>query len=378
VILGYLLIAQGLTSTSGVSASAVPVSPVAIGILVFVVTASVILAALGGKRLVWAQRISGVVGFLTAISVVALKLSAHGVATTSIQDGSWLRALGASVVIFALFGLAWSSASADYASGLPVRTRGLKVAAWAILAMGVVPIALPWLALVAFGDLSDSDFAGSFNTVVAGSANVYLGFLIQVSLLFTLITVLAMSLRSSSMSFESIQLKLNPAIASPIISLLAILLAIVSLASLGSAGFWLKLHEYALFIGVPVAGWSGIFVSDVLIRRIAYHEVSLSRGYGFYKSVNSTNLVGWSVAVFVGWGLLKSNLFELQWLGYLSGYASNSIFWAVSNFGIVISFALGLLLPVAGGIPRIKRQEAEVLQIEARRNDLKDVLGLVD
>jgi uncharacterized membrane protein len=94
--------------------------------------------------------------------------------------------------------------------------------------------------------------------------------------------------------------------------------------------------------------------------------------------VNLTNLLGWIAAVFLGWGLIKSNLFELQWLGYLSGYASNSIFWAVSNFGIVIAFAVGLLLPVAVGIPRIKKQEAEVLQIEARRNDLRDVLGLVD
>jgi hypothetical protein len=35
-------------------------------------------------------------------------------------------------------------------------------------------------------------------------------------------------------------------------------------------------------------------------------------------------------------------------------------------------------LPVAFGIPRIKRQESEVLAIEARRDDLKDIFGLVD
>ena len=378
VILGYLLIAQSLTSTSGVLAAAVPVSPIAIGILVLVVVASVVLASFGGRRLMWAQRISGVLGALTAISVVASRLGAHGLATTSSQEGSWLRALGASVVVFSVFGLAWSSASSDYASGLPVRTRGLKVAGWAILGMGVVPAALTWLALIAFGDLTSSDFAGSFSAVVTGSDFGFLTVIIQISLFCTLLTVLAMSLRSSSMSFESVQLKFNPAIASPVIAGVAVLLAVFGLAQLGSAGFWLNLHEYALFLGVPVAAWSGIFVSDVLIRRIAYHEVSLSRSYGFYKAVNPTNLAGWTIAVFLGWGLMKSSLVELQWLGYLSGYASNSIFWAVSNFGIVIAFALGLLLPVAGGIPRIKKQEAEVLQIEARRNDLKDVLGLVD
>jgi len=378
VILGYLLIAQGLTSTSGVLAAAVPVSPIAIGILIAVVAASVALASFGGRRLFWAQRISGVLGVVTAVTIAGTRLVAHGAAGTLNQDGSWLRALGASVVIFAVFGLAWSSASADYASGLPVNVRGWKVAAWALLSMGAVPVALTWFALVAFGDLTSDDFAGSFNVVVSGTDFGLVGILTQISLFCTLLTTLAMSLRSSSMSFESVQLKLKPAIASPVIAAIAVALAIIGLARLGSAGFWFNLHGYSLVLAVPVAAWSGIFVSDVLIRRIAYHEVSLSRSYGFYKALNLTNALGWVIAVVLGWGLLKSDLVEFQWLGYLSNYASNSLFWSVSNFGIVIAFALGLLLPVAGGIPRIKKQEVEVLQIEARRNDLKDVLGVID
>ena len=47
-------------------------------------------------------------------------------------------------------------------------------------------------------------------------------------------------------------------------------------------------------------------------------------------------------------------------------------------FHHLAKFAVGLLLPVFFGIPRVKRQEQEVLAIEARRNDLRDVLGLVD
>jgi hypothetical protein len=90
------------------------------------------------------------------------------------------------------------------------------------------------------------------------------------------------------------------------------------------------------------------------------------------------NLLGWLCAVAIGWGLVRVDLPTFRWLGYFSGFASNQEFWAQSNFGVVISFAIGLLLPVLGGIPRIKQQEREVLLIEARRNDLKDVLGLVD
>jgi hypothetical protein len=306
------------------------------------------------------------------------KISGSGFALEVGQSGSWLRALGASVVIFAIFGLAWSSASSDYASGLPVNVRGWKVAGWALLSMGLVPSLLGTLALLAFGTLTDSDFASSFNGLVAGSSMSMLAVLVQVSLLLSLVTTIAMTLRSSSMSFESIQLKFKASIATPVIAALAVNLAVFGFSYLGASGFWFNLMGYALFLAVPVAAWTGIFVSDVLIRRIAYHEVSLSRSYGFYKAINLTNTLGWVLAVSVGWGLLKSDLIEFGWLGFLADLSSNAEFWAQSNFGIVITFAFGLLLPVALGIPRIKRQEREVLAIEARRNDLRDVLGVVD
>ena len=378
VTVGYLLIAQNSSVSAGVSQVSAPVSWLAIVVLAALVLGSVILSSIGGRLLVWAQRISGGVGIATALAIVATKIGTDGVAVDSVQSGSWLQALGASVVIFAIFGLAWSSASSDYASGLPVNVRGWKVAGWALISMGVVPALLSTLALVAFGNLTDKDFAASFSGLVSGPASPVLAVVVQVSLTFTLITAIAMSLKSSSMSFESIQLKFKASIATPIIAILATSLAVFGFSYLGASGFWFNLQGYALFLAVPVAAWSGVFVADVLIRRIAYHEVSLSRSYGFYKAVNITNTLGWIVAVGLGWGLLKSNLVEFKWLGYFADITSNSEFWAQSNFGVVIAFAIGLLLPVASGIPRIKRQEQEVLAIEARRNDLRDVLGLVD
>jgi hypothetical protein len=378
VILGYLLIAQNLVSTSNLSGGSEPASWLAILLLAVLVLGSAVLSSVGGKSLVWAQRFSGVIGIVTAVLLAVTKISGSGFAPEVGQSGSWLRALGASVVIFAIFGLAWSSASSDYASGLPVNVRGWKVAGWALLSMGVVPAFLATLALLAFGTLTDSDFASSFNGLVAGSSMSPLAVLVQISLLLSLVTTIAMSLRSSSMSFESIQLKFKASIATPVIAVLAVGLAVYGFSYLGASGFWFNLQGYALFLAVPVAAWTGIFVSDVLIRRIAYHEVSLSRSYGFYKAINLTNTLGWLLAVTAGWGLLKSDLVEFGWLGFFADFSSNAEFWAQSNFGIVITFALGLLLPVASGIPRIKRQEREVLAIEARRNDLRDVLGLVD
>jgi hypothetical protein len=378
VSLGYLLIAQNITSTSQMTGSAAPISWWAVAILALIVAAGVVLSSLGGRQLVWAQRISGVFGFFTAITVAIARFVNGNGSWAPAGGGTWLTALGASVVIFAVFGLAWSSASSDYASGLPVNTRGWKVAGWALVSMGVIPALLACLGLFALGSLDNSDFTGSFDSVVTGGPVSAMSIAVQVSLFVTLITVIAMSLRSSSMSFESIQLGLKVSVTTPIIAVIAIGLSVLGLSRLGASGFWFNLEGYAIFLAVPVAAWSGIFLSDVLIRRIAYHEVSLSRGYGFYKSINLANFVGWVGAVTIGWGLLGSKLVEFQWLGFLAKATSNFEFWSQSHFGVVIAFAIGLLLPVAAGIPRIKRQEAEVLAIEARRNDLRDVLGLVD
>ena len=376
--LGYLLIAQNITSTSRITGSAAPISWLAVVILGAIVTLSVLLSSIGGRRLIWAQRISGVFGLLTAISVAVARF-ADGKSVALVGGaGTWLSALGASVVIFAVFGLAWSSASSDYASGLPVNTRGWKVAGWALISMGLIPAALTCLGLVAFGSLNDVDFTSSFDGIVTDGPMSTLSVLVQISLVVTLVTVIAMSLRSSSKSFESIQIKLRVSVTTPIIAAIAVGLVVLGLSRIGASGFWFNLEGYALFIAVPVAAWSGVFVSDVLIRRIAYHEVSLSRSYGFYKSINLVNFIGWIGAVALGWGLLGSRLVEFQWIGYIARATSNFEFWSQSNFGVVIAFAVGLLLPVSAGIPRIKRQEAEVLAIEARRNDLKDVLGLVD
>lgn len=167
-------------------------------------------------------------------------------------------------------------------------------------------------------------------------------------------------------------------IAQPLLGTLFLVLACYGLVRLGEAGVWFNLAGYAMVAAVPVAAWSGIFAADILIRRIAYHEVSLSRSYGFYKSVNIVNLLGWLLATAIGLGLVRSELVEFSWTGYLSNYFVNSDFWQLSSAGVIIALAIGLLLPVIFGIPRIKRQEAEVLAIEARRDDLKDIFSLVE
>jgi hypothetical protein len=84
------------------------------------------------------------------------------------------------------------------------------------------------------------------------------------------------------------------------------------------------------------------------------------------------------VASVAGFGFTYINQPGFAWSGFIAEQLVNQDFWKSTSFGIVIAFAFASLVPVALGIPRIKRQESEVLAIEARRDDLKDIFGLVD
>jgi hypothetical protein len=187
-----------------------------------------------------------------------------------------------------------------------------------------------------------------------------------------------MALYSTSLTAHSINIKIRPVVLQPLLGLLVLVAAVLASLHLGSEGFWFNFAGYSLTLSVPIGAWAGVFVSDVLIRRIAYHEVSLTRSYGFYKPFNWVNLGGWLIAVAIGFGLIQASPQEFFWQGYLLDLSANPGFWAASSFGVVIAFAVGLLLPVIAGIPRIKKQEAEVLSIEARKNDLKDIFGFAE
>lgn len=328
------------------------------------IAGAITLAIFGGRILFRAQQAVGLVGVAVAIALIAVTAN-----TFSLQDllaqptSSWNTAFGVAVLTFCVYGLAWTSAGADFARKLSTNARGAAVVGWGALALVVVPtiVASYGLALIS---TNHADTAPWLSYLLLGSASI------------SGIVILAMSLYSSNLSLHSLGLKLKPAVAQPVIGLLV--LALAGLGIYFIADVWKFTGDYAHIAAIPVAAWAGIFISDILIRRIAYHEISLSRGYGFYKSVNWVNLTGWLVATAAGFGFTYVDQAGFGWTGFIVDQLVNQDFWKTTSFGIVIAFAFASLLPVALGIPRIKRQEAEVLAIEARRDDLKDIFGLVD
>jgi nucleobase:cation symporter-1, NCS1 family len=132
--------------------------------------------------------------------------------------------------------------------------------------------------------------------------------------------------------------------------------------------------EMVILVGVVAAAWIGIVVADALARTRGYHEVSLTREYGFYGRVNAANLIGFVLAVALGYGYIDGGPQLSVWTGYL-GNLTPEIFELVgSNIGIAMAFGLAVLFPVVLGIPRIRKQEHNLSELDQRREELKEFL----
>jgi hypothetical protein len=115
-------------------------------------------------------------------------------------------------------------------------------------------------------------------------------------------------------------------------------------------------------------------VADALVRTRGYHEVSLTRDYGFYGRVNIANAIGFVLAIALGFGYLNGGPQLSMWTGYLGDLTPEIFELAGSNIGIAMAFGLALLFPVVFGIPKIRKQEQNLAELDERREELKQFL----
>jgi len=128
-----------------------------------------------------------------------------------------------------------------------------------------------------------------------------------------------------------------------------------------------------ILLSLLSAGWIGMLVTDVALRRIAYHELSLSRSYGFYKRFSIISIASWLVTVASAIAFIPVNLKGLDFTGFgleSIGLERNEY---SAPIGFLISVAAGALLTLIVRIPEIRKQEREVLQVESRREQLNNI-----
>jgi lysylphosphatidylglycerol synthetase-like protein (DUF2156 family) len=283
------------------------------------------------------------------------------------QQESWWLTIAAGLLIFAGLGGLWSTASADFAKGIAASASGFRVYGFAKLGFTVLPLISGSIGIL----LAETAKPSAVDFLASTSSSEWMSLTVVSLTCVSIIGLLLMANSSVVFALRGLAQRLNRNLTIWVVALVALGLSIVLFVNQVSA--WKLVADYLPVAGVLLLAWTGTFIAEVLIRRIAYHEVSLQRAYGIYRSFNWVSLVGFLLSVVVGFGFVKSQGQGVTWVGYIINLFSNSSFWNQAQLGLGFAFLISALVPVVFGIGRIKRQEAEVLAIENRRNDLNNV-----
>ncbi len=319
--------------------------------------------------------IGGVLGFsvimklqkyLTLITIFLtlgyIVLTIDIVKWTAIMDGpsgpiqSFVGAL-----IFGItgIGLGWVNAAADYSRYLPRTVKSASVVGWTVLGASIVPIVL-----VIYGAaLSSSDQrlseAIAMDPIGALTTLLPTWYLV----LFSLVAILGLvggailDLYSSGLTLVSLGVPIKRHVAAVIDGVLMLLgtIYIVWIAE----NFFIPFQGFLITLGVPVAAWSAIFVTDVLLRKKSYNEKDLFSAEGIYGSVNWSSIACVGVATVVGWGFVTNSFASwLSWQGYFLGLIGGKDgAWAYSNVGVIFALTIGCVGHILLSSRKIQAQE---------------------
>ena len=339
------------------------------------IAVSALLAFFGGKALYFAQLGIASVAAIAAILFVATTASQVSLSAEDLTFSSnWVAVVSLAVLVAAFFGGFWVTSVAEFTRKVSMAQSGKMLGLFIALSAGVIPLLVAGYSLLVSNSLSLQASAIAIENPLGALLTLvpdWMASVLLVSGALSLIIWSAAWMYSTSVSLSAISIRIRPALSQPVLFVLVIAAAF-AVSTFSSAPFAEILDATIALSGVIVFAWAGVFVADISLRKIAYHEVSLTRDYGFYKAANFTNLSAFVLAVAVGLGFVSSTILGLDWLGYLARLAGAEA-WADANIGFAIALGLSVLFPILFGRKRIRGQESEVLAIEARKNDLENV-----
>ena len=315
---------------------------------------------LGFKVIMRIQFYLTIITLVLTLGYIALTIDqVNWSAVSALPTGSTQGFIGALIFAITGIGLGWVGCAADYSRYLPRKTSSKAVVGWTIFGASVVPIIL-----VIYGSL----LAGSskaLNDQVASDPIGALTTLLPTWYLipFALVAILGLiggailDLYSSGLVLVSIGLPVKRHIAASIDGVIMTMgtIYLVWFAS----DFFVPFQGFLITLGVPVAVWSGLFVADVLMRRI-YAETELFDSKGRYGAYNIKSIGLVLFGTIIGWGLVTNSLASwLSWQGYLlSPFGGKDGSWAYANLGVIAALLIGFIGHIILSKSDIKKQEA--------------------
>ena len=338
-----------------------------------------LVAGFGGITMLRSQQITAGFSIIGVAAIGYFVFSSNSI--LDLQQGEMLGGpalLDLAVFSFALFGFTVFSQSGDFARKLSVETPGAKVffisfvsTLFIPLAVGVMGVLWVFMAEDGFGVLLTSQLLPS----IAAVAPLWIFVALVVAVGLSVLQLVSSSIYSLAGSLASIGARLPGALSVLLFSVVLLAGALISSMLLGTSSLLALLIEVLTLSSVVAAAFTGIVLADALIRSRDYHEVSLTRDYGFYGRFNVANTIGFILASAVGFGYLNGTGTLSFWAGYIGDFTPAIFDVAGSYIGIAMAFGLAVVFPVVFGIPRIKGQEVKLMELDERREELKEYLA---
>ena len=263
---------------------------------------------------------------------------------TSMKPGNVQGFIGALIFGATGIGLGWVNSAADYSRYLPRTVSSRSVIGWTVFGASVVTIAL-----VIFGaalSASSEDLAGAIASDPIGALTTILP--TWYLIIFALVAILGLvggailNLYSSGLTLISLGLPVKRHVAA---SLDAIIMLAGAIYFVWVADdFFYPFQGFLITLGVPIAAWSAIFVTDVLMRK-RYDQNDLYRIEGRYGAWNLGSIGVLLIATIVGWGFVTNSFASwLTWQGYFLGaLGGKEGQWAYANLGVFFALVISCL-----------------------------------
>jgi purine-cytosine permease-like protein len=345
-------------------------------VIATVLVAALIVAAsvLGYHTIMKLQSVlTWVTGAVTILYVVLTIPHIDLAAVMAREGGSVGQVIGALVMVMTGFGLGWINIAADWSRYQKRTTSDGAIVLWNVIGGASAPVVL-----VIFGLL----LAGSDQAILDGIGDDPVGTLVTLLPLWALIpfwivAVLTLvsgavnGIYSSGLTLLSLGINVPRPAAAFVDGV--ILTAGTVFVVFFATSFADPFQSFLITLGVPIAGWAGILIADVLSRRTDYDEKALFDPAGRYGSFDWVSIATLVVTTVIGWGLVVNNYADTaawnNWQGYLLEPLGMGTFvddpagaywdgnWAYANVGVLFALVASFLITLFARRGRIRRQE---------------------
>ena len=350
--------------------------------VVFVLAAAAIGMFRGvlGRTIQVLVSIIGFVIFLASFAAIATLTFQVGQSGTALDSA---LALNGSSSIFSIEGLAgialvamvtltlWFALAPNISKAIPMSVRGIKVFSAVLVANFVVPALVGAVSVFWLGMLTSDPITPIAQTALEVLPTWAQGTLTAGAAL-TIFFATILSIRTAALDFVSL-FRSKSRVTGVVFTVVAMVLLLVLFAQQPESQQVTYLSNVFVLVAALSAGWIGIFAADVAIRRQAYHELSLSRSYGLYKKFNILALLTWVLTLVMAVAVIPVNLFGFDFMGFALPMIGLEADLGSAAIGFLATVFFGMLITFAVRIPQIRKQERQVLELEARRDQLNDI-----